>query len=257
MDRKEFSLLVFSLRKSCCKIVRKEESEAAECALCLDFIFHVFGLWLSNRVWISHAADDGTPADLIKWHTPNLEGLEKFLALHLYWEPHYVRQRVLPLLSHTCLKAMALREGSEQRPSAVESTEEMINGLFTPHSIERIKVDHFKPYYMLRWQCLAGHPSDDEWLGVGRKNSQSFKRDELEQEQVGLDDDANACTINVETGDLGGQCVFTTNENMELVKEACPKLVEAFLQDQVRKKLYVVSWSFEVGVMLLGQSISE
>lgn len=206
---------------------------------------------------ISHAADDGTPAELIKRHTPNLEGLEKFLALHLYWEPYYVHQRVLPLLSHTCLKVMALREGSEQRPSAVESAEEMINGLFTPHSIQRIKVDHFKPYYMLRWQCLAGHPSDDEWLGLGRKNSQSFKRHESEQEQVGLDDDANACTINVETGDLGSQCVFTTNENMELVKEACPKLVEAFLQDQVRKKLNVVSWSFEVGVMLLGRFISE
>jgi flap endonuclease GEN len=195
---------------------------------------HIINIFL--RPGLSNLADDGTPADLIKWHTPNLEGLEKFLALHLYWEPYYVRQRVLPLLSHACLKAMALREGSEQRPIAVESTEEMINGLFTPHSIERIKVDHFKPYYMLRWQCLGGHPSDDEWLGLGRKNSQSFKRDELEQEQVGLDDDANACTINVETGDLGSQCVFTTNENMELVKEACPKLVEAFLQDQAMKE---------------------
>jgi hypothetical protein len=45
MGRKEFFLMVFSLRrKSCGKIVRKEESEAAECALCLDFIFHVFRL---------------------------------------------------------------------------------------------------------------------------------------------------------------------------------------------------------------------
>ena len=154
----------------------------------------------------------------LAWKHPKLEALESFLEGHLHWGKAYVRQKVLPLLSYYCL-----REKASMRSSAPShSINPTINGLYVPHSIQRIKILFSKPLYRLRWTLTTKNV--DDWLGLNLNNSSQEKRSS---------DELDVMVSDLETERLDNNLMFTTDEDMMLLKEAYPDIVLEFEKGQV------------------------
>jgi hypothetical protein len=185
------------------------------------------------------------PATLLKWRMPNMDSLEDFLQMHLHWDTEFVRQHILPLLSTICLKGLASRNQHEPSMWNVYPFEDSILGRFVPHSIERIKVNHFKEFYMLRWQQLVSLEGNEIWLSPQKDPKATTEQttstsplgdSPMDGDHFGNDDHSNLDSHSLRTNGAPNleKCTFTTIEDMKLVELACPELVEAFEQEQVR-----------------------
>lgn len=183
------------------------------------------------------------------------------MLLHLHWDHPWVRQRILPLLSTICLKSLAAKNQLQQQSSTI-SWEDSIVNQFIPHSIQRVKKDHFKEFYLLRWQSLDEFAAQQNWLGLKKKDgtpkeSQTSNKNVSNEKGEGSDDlDGEGMEVDsmvVESGECDSKCVFTTVEEMALVEAACPGLVEAFERDQVWKNKTchaIPHYYFQHGAML-------
>lgn len=162
---------------------------------------------------------------------PQTEALERFLAEHLHWDKIYVRQKVLPLLSLFCL--MEIADMKKSATSDLVLSKGFINGLYAPHSIQRIKIQFSKPFYQLRWGQATDRIDEEDWLGL-KSNTSSQKK---KMDDLGLNDaDEMAPALQTETVD--NTILFTTDEDMTLVRNACPHLINEFEHEQdARRKI--------------------
>ncbi|MCO5559023.1 hypothetical protein L7F22_012615 [Adiantum nelumboides] len=159
----------------------------------------------------------------LAWKSPRVEALEEFLKEHLRWDKVYVRQKLLPLLSFYCLKDTAAMR-SVASPSFLAPS---IQGIYVPHSIQRIKILFAKPLYRLRWTRSKAASNQEDWLGLYMSLSLHDKM---------ADDDLDIMKSDLQKENLDNNLLFTTDEDMTLVKEAYPELVVRFEEGQSFRK---------------------
>jgi len=166
-------------------------------------------------IWNS-AENDGPS---IRWNKPNVGSLVDFLAYHQRWEPSYIRQRVLPMLSTILLREMA--------SSPNESL--LLDDQYEFHSISRVKIRYGHLYYLVKWK-RAGLDTNVGTLDNPSEQSETQGSESMEvREPIDLPDEPDVPQILIDDG----HWYLLTEENMELVQAAFPKVVEAFLEEKV------------------------
>eukprot|EP00249_Psilotum_nudum_P036985 c920_g1_i1 orf=520-2589(-) len=188
---------------------------------------HIIQIYLNSED--SNLADNKHGLSSLSRQAPQMEALEIFLGEHLHWDFIYVRQKVLPLLSQIWLQERANMK--KAKSEMLPCYRGLLNGLYFPDSIERTKIFYSRPLYRLRWKQTAH--VDEDWLGLSLNQSKDQRidggggLDDLEERRIGL------------ASEFVDSCMhFTTDEDMTLVKDACPELVEIFedMQDAKLKR---------------------
>ncbi|KAK9273913.1 hypothetical protein L1049_018725 [Liquidambar formosana] len=171
-------------------------------------------------------ANDGL---LLSWESPKTEMLNDFLAYHQLWEPSYVRQRMLPMLSTILLREMASNP-----------TKNLLYGQYEFDSVQRVKMRYGHQFYVVKWK-KAAHAMGSVNYSVPAEEADiqqeeyDMQQDEFIEiiESTDLLDEPNVPRIQVDDG-----CWFLlTDENMELVQAAFPERVDNFLQEKELKEL--------------------
>ncbi|KAL2505539.1 Flap endonuclease GEN-like 1 [Abeliophyllum distichum] len=173
----------------------------------------IIQMYLSSN----HHETDDDPC--MEWASPNNEMLVDYLTYQQHWEPSYIRQRMLPMLSTIYLRDMASTP-----------TNDLLYGQYEFHSIQRVKIRFGHQFYVIKWKKAVNAlsdpmyaiPQEPDILQISREPDESI--DLLEEPNVPL-----VC-IN------DGCCFLSTDEDMELVRNAFPEKVEQFLKEKELKE---------------------
>lgn len=137
----------------------------------------------------------------------------------MQWEPSYIRQRLLPMLSTIYLREMA----------SAQNRDMLLYDQYEFHSIQRVKIRYGHRYYLVKWKRTT------DSVGYVNYGTQS-EHTEFEPEALGatestdLSDETDVPHILIDDG-----CWFLlTDENIELVKAAFPDKVDKFTQEKVQ-----------------------
>ncbi|XP_031744075.1 flap endonuclease GEN-like 1 isoform X2 [Cucumis sativus] len=165
----------------------------------------------------SYFSDDDL---VLSWGSPRTEMLVDFLVFHLQWEPSYIRQRMLPMLSTIFLREMA------NNP-----TQTLLYGQYEFDSILREKIRYGHSFYVVKWKKAVPAISstyEDSSGEFGTGPDDAIDVDEA----VNLTDESDSPKIHIQDG-----CSFLlTDENMELVAAAYPEQAAKFLQEKEMKR---------------------
>ncbi|KAK1295998.1 Flap endonuclease GEN-like 1 [Acorus calamus] len=156
------------------------------------------------------------------WQSPKIELLVDFLAYHQRWEPSYIRQRMMPMLSTIFLREMASspREGS------------LLHDQYEFDSIHRVKVRYGHPCYVVKWKRATGNTSNAVHSISSNEESSIQSGESIEASELGdLSDEPDIPSILLDDG----CCFLLTDEDMELVQAAFPEKVDKFLQEKELK----------------------
>ncbi|KAK9103443.1 hypothetical protein Sjap_020697 [Stephania japonica] len=150
----------------------------------------------------------GDKSPCLSWRSSDVETVIDFLGYHQHWDPSYVRQRILPMLSTIFLREMASNqtEGS------------LLHEQYEFNSIQRVKIRYGHPFYLVSWRRVG--PAVGSVCSLVQ-NEQVTQQEEFmeEHEQIDLLDEADVPEIFVDDG-----CWFLlTDENMDLIQAAFPK----------------------------------
>lgn len=172
----------------------------------------IIQMYLSNH----HGTDDDP---CIEWASPKTEMLVDFLIYQQHWEPSYIRQRMLPMLSTIYLRDMAS-----------SPTNDLLYGHYEFHSIQRVKIRLGLPFYVVRWKKAVNVLSDaisaiPEELDILQESEEPDESNDLLEEP-----DVPVVCVN------DGCCFLSTDEDMELVRNAFPEKVEQFLKEKELKE---------------------
>ena len=161
-----------------------------------------------------YAENDGPR---ILFESPKTEMLVDFLAYHQRWEPSYIRQRMLPMLSTIFF-----------REKALNPTNKLLYGQYNFDSIQRVKVRFGHQFLVVKWKKAVHAMASVTYTIPGDSDIDQEKLTE-DDESIDLLDECNAPQIHVEDG-----CWFLlTDENMELVRAAFPEEVNRYLLEKV------------------------
>ncbi|XP_022964472.1 flap endonuclease GEN-like 1 isoform X1 [Cucurbita moschata] len=166
----------------------------------------------------SYFSDDDL---ILSWESPKTEILIDFLVFHLRWEPSYIRQRLLPMLSTIFLREMA------NNP-----IQTLLYDQYEFDSILREKIRYGHPFYVVKWKRAIPvldnvvYEGSSEGLGTGPEDAIDV------DEPVDLTDESDSPKIHIQEG-----CSFLlTDENMDLVRAAYPEQTAKFLQEKEVKR---------------------
>ncbi|KAJ0052624.1 hypothetical protein Pint_00336 [Pistacia integerrima] len=177
----------------------------------------IIGMYLCDNHGNSIAADGPS----ISWESPKTEMVVDFLVFHQLWEPSYIRQRILPMLSTIYLREMA-----------TNPVKTLLYGQYEFHSIQRVKTRYGHQSYVVKWKkaaCATGNVM----YAVPVEDSESHQECMEVNESVDLLDESNSPQIYVDDG-----CWFLlTDEDMDLVHSAFPGEVDIFLREKELKEL--------------------
>ncbi|KAK9143547.1 hypothetical protein Syun_012947 [Stephania yunnanensis] len=103
------------------------------------------------KMYLGHDQDDftdlcaGDKSPCLSWRSPDVETVIDFLGYHQHWDPSYVRQRILPMLSTIFLREMASNptEGS------------LLHEQYEFNSIQRVKIRYGHPFYLVSWRRVG------------------------------------------------------------------------------------------------------
>ncbi|KAH7849918.1 hypothetical protein Vadar_024932 [Vaccinium darrowii] len=162
--------------------------------------------------------DDGPN---LSWETPKTELLVDHLSFYQQWEPSYIRQRMLPMLSTIFLREMASNPKND-----------LLYDQYEFHSIQRLKIRYGHQFFLVKWKKCAPamdtsiykvHSKESEIQLEASEHSESpDPLNEIDAPQICLDD---------------GCWYLSTDENMELVKAAFPEKVDQFLKEKELKEM--------------------
>lgn len=140
-----------------------------------------------------------------------------YLAYSQHWEPSYIRQRMLPLLSTIFLREMAS-----------DPQNNLLCEQYEFHSIHRMKVRFGHQLYMVKWKKAAKTVADAVFTTAEESNVQQ----ELEEadETIDLLDEPG---ISPQIQNEDGFWYLLTDEDIELVRNAFPDKVNEFLKEKV------------------------
>ncbi|XP_042066218.1 flap endonuclease GEN-like 1 [Salvia splendens] len=169
-------------------------------------------MYLSN-----HNGIDDRPH--LRWASPNTEMLVDYLAYQQHWEPSYIRQRILPMLSTLYLRGMASAP-----------TSDLLYGSYKFHSIQRVKTRYGHQSYVVKWEKAAARLRDAA-NPIPQESDLPLVVDL--DEPFDLTEDTDAPYIHIETGG----CFLSTDEDMELVQKAFPEEANQFLKEKELKEM--------------------
>ena len=152
----------------------------------------------------------------LRWASPNTEMLVDYLAYQQHWEPSYIRQRILPMLSTLYLRDMASAP-----------TSDLLYGSYKFHSIQRVKTRYGHQSYVVKWKKAAASLRDAA-NPIPQESDLPLVVDL--DEPFDLTEDTDAPYILIENGG----CFLSTDEDMELVQKAFPEEANQFLKEKVR-----------------------
>lgn len=164
----------------------------------------------------SYAENDDSS---LSWETPKTEMLIDFLVFHLHWEPSYVRQRMIPMLSTLYLREMA-----------TNPEKSLLYGQYEFHSIHRVKIRYGHQSYVVKWKKACNAASKVTYIASSEESDLNQEEVvEVEEGPIDLLDESDSPQIQVDDG-----CWFMlTDENMKLVHSAFPEEVQRFLEEKV------------------------
>lgn len=178
----------------------------------------IIEMYLSNCNG-NYSENDGPS---LRWDKPKVEELVDFLSFHQHWEPSYIRQRMLPMLSTIFLREMA----------STPKDGLLLYDQYEFHSIQRVKIRYGHPYYLVKWK-RAANTSYNVNYNISNEQSELEESDSTGvSDPIDLLDEPDVSLILIDDG-----CWFLlTDENMELVQAAFPKAVEKFLEEKKLKE---------------------
>ncbi|PSS11728.1 Flap endonuclease GEN-like [Actinidia chinensis var. chinensis] len=157
----------------------------------------------------------------LAWKSPQTEMLIDYLAFYQHWDPSYIRQRMLPMLSTIFLREMASN-----------SKNDLLHDQYKFDSIQRVKIRFGHQWFVVNWK-KAAPAMDNTIYTVPTEDSH------IQQESTDLDgcddplDEADIPQISLDDG-----CWFlSTDENMELVRAAFPEKVDQFFKEKELKEM--------------------
>ncbi|CAA0842627.1 Flap endonuclease GEN-like 1 [Striga hermonthica] len=157
----------------------------------------------------SHNGVDDEPN--IVWLSPNTEMLVDYLSYQQHWEPSYIRQRLIPMLSTIYLRKMF----------SGPKDDDLLYGQYEFHGIQRVKTRYGHKCFVVNWKkkgsTFAG--GDDAVCAFPEESSDL--------------DEVDVPYIRVE----GGYCILSTDEDMELVQKAFPEKTSQFLKEKELKEM--------------------
>ncbi|XP_022770338.1 flap endonuclease GEN-like 1 isoform X2 [Durio zibethinus] len=160
-----------------------------------------------------------TDGPLLRWRDPKTELVVDFLAYHQSWQPSYVRQWMLPMLSTIYLREMA------RNPNKT-----LLVGQYEFHSIQRVKIRYGHQSYVVKWKKAI---SDELSCAVPVEKSNMLEEEFIEVDDVPIDqlDESIDPQIHVDG------CWILTDETPELVHSAFPEEVVKFRQEKELKEM--------------------
>ncbi|KAH9788103.1 Flap endonuclease GEN-like 1 [Citrus sinensis] len=162
-----------------------------------------------------------TDGPSISWGSPMTEMLVDFLVYHQPWQPSYIRQKMLPMLSTIYLREMA-----------TNPVQTLLCGQYEFDSIRRVKIRYGHQSYVVKWKKAASAISGVKYTAPVDSDLHLEEFMEVDEPNDLLDESSNP-QIHVD-----GDCWFLlTDENMKLVHSAFPKKVDHFLQENERREL--------------------
>lgn len=155
----------------------------------------------------------------MSWESPKIEMLIEFLSFHQNWEPSYVRQKLLSMLSTIYLREKATGRG-----------EALLHNQYEFDSIHRTKMRYGHQLFVVKWRKVTGDVAGSaiKRVPTEQTDQEPWESDEVE-EPVDLLDEADVPLIHVDDGNW----FLLTDEDMELVRAAFPKEVDQFLREKV------------------------
>ncbi|KAK2998814.1 hypothetical protein RJ639_022706 [Escallonia herrerae] len=148
----------------------------------------------------------------MSWESPKTEMLIDYLAYYQQWQPSYIRQIMLPMLSTIFLRKVALN-----------STNDLLYGQYEFDSVQRVKIRYGCQFYVVKWKKASNamHMVPSEGSDIQAERGEH-------DESSDLLDEPDAPHVHVEDG-----CLYlSTDEHMELVWAAFPEKVKKFLQEK-------------------------
>lgn len=173
--------------------------------------------------------ENGIP--LLRWDEPNVEALVDFLAYMQKWEPSYIRQHMLPMLSTIYLREVA------SSPCKLLLLYDQYEFL----SIERIKIRYGHPYYLVKWKRASSSMVSS---GVSDTKPELDGDGHAEVVVLDDDDDEEEATVICESADLldepdipqvlrdDNRIFLLTDEDIQLVNAAFPNEARRFQEEQ-------------------------
>ncbi|XP_006661453.1 flap endonuclease GEN-like 1 [Oryza brachyantha] len=183
--------------------------------------------------------DDENGVLSLKWNKPDVEVLVDFLSFKQNWEPAYIRQRMLPMLSTIYLREMA------SSPS-----KSFLYDQYEFHSIQRIKIRYGHPYYLVKWKRFTrsriSNDSPSKQTELEGKNDKMVVLDG-DDEVVFSDEDEEVTMSSPSTELLDEPDVpqvlddyknyfLLTDEDIQLVNAAFPDEAQRFQEEQRMKE---------------------
>ncbi|CAN6218438.1 unnamed protein product [Urochloa humidicola] len=174
--------------------------------------------------------EKGVP--LLSWNKPDVDALVDFLTYSQNWEPSYIRQRMLPMLSTIYLREVA----------SSPSTPLLLCDQYEFDSIQRIKIRYGHPYYLVKWKRGA------RGMNSNISSKKPVMEGETSSEVVVLDEDDEDDTVVCESSELldepdvpqvltgDGCCFLLTDEDIQLVSAAFPNETARFQEEQRLKE---------------------
>ncbi|CAL5340136.1 unnamed protein product [Camellia sinensis] len=171
-------------------------------------------MYLSNNH--CYFSDDGPN---LTWESPKTEMLVDYLSFHQQWEPSYIRQRMLLMLSTIFLREITSNPKND-----------LLYNQYEFDSIKRVKIRFGHQWFVVNWKKAA--PATEYTICTVPSEESDIQLDssELNESTDPLDDAPQIC--------LDDGCWFlSTDENMELVEAAFPEKVHQFLKEKELKEM--------------------
>ncbi|ONM22947.1 flap endonuclease GEN-like 1 [Zea mays] len=187
----------------------------------------IIKLYLSDNNLVE---EKGVP--LLTWNKPDVEALVDLLSYKQNWEPSYIRQSMLPMLSTIYLREVA----------SSPSTPLLLCDQYEFDSIQRIKIKHGHPYYLVKWKRAT------RGMNSIMSSNKPVMEGETSSEVVLLDEDDDLDAVVCESPELldepdvpqvlidDGCCFVLTDEDIQLVGAAFPKETARFQEEQRLKE---------------------
>lgn len=155
------------------------------------------------------------------WESPNSESLVDYMGFYQNWEPSYIRQRILPMLSTIFLREMSSN-----------TKDDLLYGQYQFDSIQRVKTRFGHQLLVINWK--KNTPASDNVIYIASDDETEVQLESNEQvESSDAFDGADAPQMCLRDG-----CWYlTTDENMDLVKVAFPEKFDQFFREKEQKEM--------------------
>ncbi|KAF8027215.1 hypothetical protein BT93_E0199 [Corymbia citriodora subsp. variegata] len=177
----------------------------------------IIKMYLSNN----HGYFDGSGRPHISWNRPQSEMLVDFLAFHQHWEPSYIRQKLLPMMSTIYL-----------RDVATNTADELLCDQYEFDSVHRVKTRYGYQFFVVKWK-KALLASGGTVCEISDDSAGSWQREVIDvDDQDDISEESEVPQIQV----VDGTWFLLTDEDIELVTAAFPEEVHRFLKEKEQKE---------------------